>query len=738
MSKTTKWVTFLLTMILAVAVFLTAIQRAVAQTAPSRATELRVSGQASVGTKAAPNASSVLDLSSTTKGLLPPRMTEAQRDAIASPAAGLAVYNTDSNQLNIYNGSAWGAVAGSGSGASGDLLLNSDWNQTAANWTASGGTYARTTTAANIQPPSTGAGSWDSNASGQTLTSNSVTVTSGDGVSGANGAVAFWLKCDTGTCTHKIQAYDGTNVLNEKTITSSTSGFVLNSINFIFPTSGTVTSRVISVASNEPTLYLGRAFFGRAENFNLAKITGGTFFGGGAWAATASCAWGRTVNSFGDYTADTDCPTPTVRGKAAAPGTKIPALVFASFPRGNYQIRSTGRFYKDSAANAVCNWRFSDGVNFSAASAGYNANNVDMQGSISGGFYNATDRSNVTLIVQAANSDNTTNCSMNPADASYFDIEVYYFPDFDSDAYTPDKLGWVVYGTTAGADISLGTSTVASPTEIVSSSLTMTKGTYSLPVEVPCSSTNPSTGTTCSAGSEGLGVVYTQPTEGLVEACFDFTHQIVIGSNGPDISTFFRIVETENNAQTALQTGTYIARHRAGESDTPGQRPSFGPSARLCNLLYLQPGKRTLRLNFTQTVVNTLTSSTILDNTFAFSVKPLNQATPAPLIKNSVTSNSSGVERIERAHFTNTGSCAVETQSGVWIASVSDPGTGQCAITFSSGIFSAKPACSCSTVGGEYCALGVLPTVSGLSTVTRTDAGTLTDDAFDLICMGPR
>jgi len=56
------------------------------------------------------NASAALDVTSTTLGFLPPRMTEAQRDLIASPATGLIIYNTTTNVLNFYNGSAWGAV----------------------------------------------------------------------------------------------------------------------------------------------------------------------------------------------------------------------------------------------------------------------------------------------------------------------------------------------------------------------------------------------------------------------------------------------------------------------------------------------------------------------------------------------------------------------------------------------------------------------------------------------------
>ncbi len=55
-----------------------------------------------------PDTSSMLDVSSTTKGLLIPRMTTAQRDAITSPATGLLIFNTSTSQLNYYDG-AWKA-----------------------------------------------------------------------------------------------------------------------------------------------------------------------------------------------------------------------------------------------------------------------------------------------------------------------------------------------------------------------------------------------------------------------------------------------------------------------------------------------------------------------------------------------------------------------------------------------------------------------------------------------------
>jgi len=89
-----KKITHLFTAVLVALIFCTQVTKA----------------QNNIGVGTAPNASAKLDVSSTTQGMLVPRMTTAQRNAIATPATGLMVFDITLNGFVFYTGSAWAAV----------------------------------------------------------------------------------------------------------------------------------------------------------------------------------------------------------------------------------------------------------------------------------------------------------------------------------------------------------------------------------------------------------------------------------------------------------------------------------------------------------------------------------------------------------------------------------------------------------------------------------------------------
>lgn len=86
--------------------------RVTGSTYTSGASQIQVKGSLSISSAFnQPNASAQLDVSSTTKGFLQPRMTNTQALAITTPATGLQVYDTTNNKNLLYNGTTWQNIA---------------------------------------------------------------------------------------------------------------------------------------------------------------------------------------------------------------------------------------------------------------------------------------------------------------------------------------------------------------------------------------------------------------------------------------------------------------------------------------------------------------------------------------------------------------------------------------------------------------------------------------------------
>ena len=68
-----------------------------------------INGNTMFGSTSDPSAVAAIEISSTTKGLLLPRMTTTQRDAITA-VAGLVIYNTTTTKMECYDGATWQAA----------------------------------------------------------------------------------------------------------------------------------------------------------------------------------------------------------------------------------------------------------------------------------------------------------------------------------------------------------------------------------------------------------------------------------------------------------------------------------------------------------------------------------------------------------------------------------------------------------------------------------------------------
>lgn len=119
-----------------------------------------------VGIGGTPNASAALEIASTTSGLLYPRLTQAQRTAIAAPVSGLTIYNSTTNCLELYAVGAWMSVSCACSaapaaplGISGSFVVcpgvpltygvAATYGATSYNWTVTGDAGAVVTPSAN-------------------------------------------------------------------------------------------------------------------------------------------------------------------------------------------------------------------------------------------------------------------------------------------------------------------------------------------------------------------------------------------------------------------------------------------------------------------------------------------------------------------------------------------------------------------------------------------------------------
>lgn len=686
-------------------------------------------GSISVGKTTAADSKALLDMVSTTKGALFPRMTTTQRDNIATPPTGLTIYNTTTNKMNVYTGAAWAEVGGGGGGglydASQNLIDNNSWEENTTGWTASGSSvYARVTAAAHIVPPGVGAFSWDASASAETLTGSDLVITANDGLSGRNGVLSCAFK--TAATDIKLQVYDGTNVISPNATTdvipSSSAGFLRYSVNFIFPSSGTIKPRLYS-QSDSAIAYGDDCFWGLAEGYNLSQVSQATMYGSATWAGTASCDWttGDTTSALTEYGADAQCPEPTVTGYASAPSTKVPRIKFASLPAGNYLVVYLGSIGQEtSATTAQIAHQAYDGTTgmgrdfgVITAATGTATKSVGMNAF----FSYSTAQTNIEFRVRSSSTSNSNDPYILNGDTNHnFAIVVYRFPTSSQTAYTADQgpASWSGYhGTTCSGWTRTNTAFGDTATD---ASCTFTERT------------NRNFGTVITEAGSLPGITFTPKRAGRYEVC---AHTRLSNATAGWIETA---------AQLTDGSTVYTMQGARGYSD--GASGTKAPIT-MCGIVDASStSAKTVKIQTASTSgAVSLADSSAATNIIEWTIKALDQSLPAPLLVNSVVSSYAGIMKQNIAKLNCDAASAITTNPGSWIASIGNISGGACTVTLTSGIFNAAPYC---VIGGKNTdsdppAIGVNPTSS---TSVSLDCANGTTDCTEydltLMCMEPQ
>lgn len=578
-------------------------------------------------------------------------------------------YNSSTGKLQFTNDTTTYKDIGSGSGGGGGVNLlqefNSDFESGSPpqNWTASGGTFITETTNPLFGLQS---GSWDSNASSQTLSSQLVTIEKGFIGKKCTADIEYqWPSGVSGDLSFQV-VDQVPNILATVNL-EPTSGSNTRKAFLAFDCPSVATDqlrvRLLSNVANPALIVVDNAFVG--VNKSTTNVTQASVWARARWLPAINCQWdnaaGTAVLTFwSDFPADTDCNNPQVFGQAVVPGTKVPRLRVANLPPGKYRFEAKGLHGNVGSNTAV--WTTTDGTN----DGGDRINSVSassvFQGPITGFFEYTSAQSNVEFrVVHQLTSGSGSGIIPNSEttqNENIYELVLYRYPTESAEALNLETSGYLVQAKIEGTNPSLSTVDVTSLSQIGVNGLTLTPFGNSQTARIPCAGAA-ATGATC-AGDEIIGIEIDAPYAGDYEVCAQFTSAGAIGgAAGSQLEKAFAIVEQD------VVTGTTIT--RAGVKRATQLHSYEGSTSSqfmwtpftLCEVWPVaSAGKRRFALDYTQDVVGAATISSNLILTDAsggaqggrnvtWTVKSLTQQFPAPVFTEVTTLSRQAVRSVE-------------------------------------------------------------------------------------------
>ena len=557
--------------------------------------------------------------------------------------------------------------------------------------------------------------SWDSASAGQAIASKQVTIP--DGLKGQNGELSINIETPSGTSTHTLQVWDGTNVIASMSIGSTTS-YQMRTINFAFPSSGTIGWRLLSVASDEPRIVLDDVYLGRARNIgNIAQaVYVGEVVIGGACSAdsqTNSTTY-TTLGAMG-----TGCTyTVTGNGLAAPTTANIAGFNITGGP-GVYRILSTAWEVRTAGAGQGAYFRLTDGTNFSKEEKYiFSSTSENLYGSPTEYSFTFTDeftskeiryqgRVDAASVFARINGANSTNPAV---------FKIYKFPLTTEQVIRPSLLP------------AAATGRFIFP---IDATLTATSFTKFNNAAFASGNFVPTFGNITAEGSNNLGVTFPSVPAGFYQVTYTGTMSSFGNSvctfqifDGTDESGFsFTQPNTANGASTISTLVGYFNWTTQG-SRTVSIRAARVGGAGSCAISTGAPG-----------------GPAGGNSPGTFGLVPITQSVPMPILTGSVTSGTLGSERIERAEVASTCGTATCTlvRSTPGISSITRASAGRYTINFPTGAFLSAPVCFITPTGviGKFIADSAT-TATEFAGNLYNDAGTSSDGGLKVLCMGPR
>ena len=245
--------------------------------------------------------------------------------------------------------------------------------------------------------------------------------------SGIQGIASVWLR-GTDTTVQVCARQAGTTSSTDcVTINASVDQWIEYTVPFVFG----ATSNGISIkgTAGTGTTYIDAAQVSIMPASKMPEISQAQIAVEAYFAGTANCLWSRASATLGAYTADADCPGPTIVreyvGDAQTTDVDLPEVTINNLPAGRYKATFIGEFYSLSAGSSMA-LAINDGTTTCAAQPGvYGTSGSGISVSCYFDYTEIGNRSFEIYSASAANTASIFNQVTSPSNGTKFMLEYY-------------------------------------------------------------------------------------------------------------------------------------------------------------------------------------------------------------------------------------------------------------------------------------------------------------------------